>query len=124
MNPDAFDQTSPLSTGWLFSVHCTGQWFSVIYKPLNTSFHSPFLVIRGGRGVPGVAGAESRCPGVDEGEKGSSSERGASQSSAGQTTSSFQSLSQRHALRAAARILQPDGRGAQEGATAEVQTCC
>lgn len=89
-----------------------------------TYFHlsSPFLEIRGGRGVPRATRAEFRRPGVDEGEEGSSSERRAGQSSAGQTAPSFQTLSQRPTLRAAARVLQPDGRGAQEGATAEVQT--
>lgn len=85
------------------------------------------LEIRGGRGVPGVTRAESRCPGVDEGEEGSSPERRASQGSAGQTASSIQTLSQCPALWATPRILQPDSRGAQEGAAAEVQTplrCC
>lgn len=81
-----------------------------------------FLEIRGGRGVLGVARAESRRPGVDEGEEGSSPERRASQGSAGQTASSIQTLSQCPTLRAAPRILQPDSGGAQEGAAAEVQT--
>lgn len=87
-------------------------------------FYLPFLGIRGGRGVPGVTRAESRWPGVDEGEEGSPPERRASQSSAGQAASSFQTLSQRPAFRAAAGVLQPIGGGAQEGATAEVQLHC
>lgn len=81
-----------------------------------------FLEIRGGRGVPGVTRTESRCPGVDEGEEGLPPERRASQSSVGPTASSIQTLPERPALRAAAWILQPEHRGAEEGAAAEVIT--
>lgn len=81
-----------------------------------------FVEIRGGRGVPGVARTNSRCPGVNEGEEGPAPERRASQSSAGQAASSVWTLSQRPTLRAAPGVLQPDGGGAKEGAAAEVPT--
>lgn len=77
-------------------------------------------VSRRGRGVPSVTRTEPRCPGVDEGEEGPSSERRTSQSSAGQTASGFRTVVQRPALRAPIRVLQPNGRRAEEGAAAEV----
>lgn len=82
----------------------------------------PLLELRGGRGVPGPTRARSRCPGAHEGAEGPSAERRAGQSSAGPTASGLQIISPRAALRAAARLLQPDCRGAEEGAAAEART--